>query len=173
MVRVAALEMVPAAAAFSALAELSVRLSEGAPADAALPLGMARSLTAARRREGRRPASLRVPAGAATEVFQGPRSGSPLLAPAPGSVPGLDEVREGLSIFRPVVAGRVEGRELSESDRVVISRRAPARGELAVVADHRAVRIVTAGPHGILPAGVRLLGSVEAIVREASRRRCA
>lgn len=145
-----------AAPAFTALLQ--------AHEDPARALGLALALCAPLPARARR---TRVPAGAACEVETDANAGPPSLTPAPGSVPGIDESREDLRIYRTLAASRLSGRHLAAGSRVVVSRRFPGTGDLAVVATRRAVRVIATGPGGAvpLPPDGRFLGTVEAVIR--------
>ena len=175
MVRSTALALRPAGAAWGALVHLALHASELPDAQAALELARSAvplrvTTTSARRRR-----RVAVPAGRLVEVLSGPRRGSPLLEPAPGALPGLDEQRQGLAVYRVHTAGTIDGRAVEAGSRVVVARRPAGRGELVAVADGRSLRLAVHGAAGLsgVADGARLLGVVEAVVGEGQRRRCA
>ncbi len=175
MVRSTALVLRPAAEAWGALVDIAQRaptLPEAASAleiaRSAVPLSTTTSTPRRRRR-------VSVPAGRVIEVLSGPRRGSPLLEPAPGALPGVDEARQGLAVYRVFAAGQIEGACVAEGARVVVSRRQAARGEWVAIVDTRSIRLCVNGAAGLagVPAHARILGTVEAVVGEGQRRRCA
>ena len=83
------------------------------------------------------------------------------LVPAPGSVHGLDEGATRLTVFRTLDAGSVLGREVSAGARIVVSRQAPAVGDVAVFATRRAIGLCAlAAP----PRGARIRGGGAAVI---------
>lgn len=171
MVLTSAPALIPATDAFLALVEVAARVQQLPDAEPALALVRRIAPLPRRRRPGGRPA---VPAGAHVEVLPGPCSGSPLLAPAIDSFPGLDPARHGLRIYRALCEGRVEDRRIEEGARIFVSLRPAARGDWAVIADRRTIRIVPVGsrtPAALEEEG-RFLGVVEGILSSQPRRRC-
>ena len=171
MVRSNALVLSPAGAVFGALVELSARAPQ--IPDAAAALELARSVVPQRRQQRRRPRNA-VPAGRTIEVITGPRRGTPLLTPAAGSLPALE--RHGLSVYRVLATGLIDGRRIAEGALVALSRRPVGKGDLIVAADRRSLRLCLVGGSGLdaPPAEGRVLGVVEAVIAEGQqRRRCA
>ncbi|WP_373049266.1 hypothetical protein [Vulgatibacter sp.] len=174
MVRSTALALCPATAAWGALLDIAASVQELPDAGAALAL--ARSVVPQRaRRQARRGRGFAVPAGTIVEVLPGPRRGAPLLVPATGAVPGVDEERQGLAVYRVQSAGRIDGRLVREGARVVLSRRRAERGELVAVVDRRSIRLCVEGGAGLagVPEDGRILGVVEAVIADGASRRCA
>jgi hypothetical protein len=89
------------------------------------------------------------------------RGGTIRVVPAPGAVPGLDEGRNRLTVFRSLDDGTVLGRAVPTGARLLVSRRAPAVGDVAVFATRRTLGLC---PAGAPPAGGRVLGVVEAVI---------
>jgi hypothetical protein len=112
------------------------------------------SLSRARDAGGRVPPSEAAPAR--------PTDGlSVRLVPAPGAVPGLDEGPARVTVFRSLDGGRVLGREVPAGARVVVSRRDPRAGDIAVYSTRRAIGLC---PLVAPPPGARILGVVEAVI---------
>lgn len=150
-----------AAIAFAALQAVEAPAVRADPAEV---LALVRGLVAGRER--RRLSRRRyVPAGAATEILHA-TGGAPTVVPAPGSLPGIDEGHAGISVYRTVAAGRVADRHVAFGSRVLVSRRAPERGEWLLVATRGSLRLAVADsarrPEGWETA--RIVGVVEGVV---------
>src|SRR5690606_20813342 len=111
------------------LALLDVADSAQRLPDAAQAWELARSAVPPRRAARRRPRTT-VPAGRLLEIMPGPRRGAPLLEPATGALPGIDEKRERLAVYRVQAGGWIDGRRIEPDALVVLARRQPVRGEL-------------------------------------------
>jgi hypothetical protein len=107
--------------------------------------------------------SVPVAGGGAAAAGPGPagRAGAIRVVPAPGSVPGLDEGRSRLTVFRTLDDGRVLGRSVPAGARLLVARREPAVGDIAVYATRRTLGLC---PAGAPPPGGRVLGVVEAVI---------
>lgn len=172
MLRTAPIALSPAGSAWLAL--LDVAGSAQQLPDAAQAWNLARSAVPPRR-AARRRSRVAVPAGRLLEVMPGPRRGAPLLEPANGALPGIDEKRERLSVFRVQAGGSIDGRIIEQDALVILARRKAMRGEMVAVADRRSCRLAVAGAAGLggLPEEGRVLGVVEAVVGASRRRACA
>ncbi len=145
-------------AAFHALAAVAAAAGPGAASYPELEEALASALAVhhglvvARRR---RPLS--VPAGLAAEEPEAP-TGPVHLVPAPGAVPGLDEAKAGVFVFRTVAPGTVLGRAVPAGARVLLSRRTPEPGDAYVVRSKDGLCVAPPA------AGDHVLGVVEAVI---------
>lgn len=170
--------LAPAADAWSALDQLSAHLATQPVAPGGAAWSLVGGLIAQRSSpHRRRPAPrLQVRAGAWIEIDRVAPSGPPSLAPAVGAaVP--HPARPDLKTFVTLTAGTIGGRHLEKGVHFLVERRAPEAGDWVVVVDRRGLRPLVAGPRGVVPQGAggllgegRVLGVVEAVVREHRRR---
>lgn len=110
---------------------------------------------------------LRLSAGARQEAPARFGWGMPTLVPAPASVPGLDESREGITVYRCAAGGRLGGWIIRSGARVLLARRLPEAGDLVAVATRRSVRLtLVRDPSATVEEG-RIIGVVEGIIGEA------
>lgn len=139
---------------------------EGEALDAAIDRAVAlgEALVLARRSASRLPAA--VPAGrfvqAGPAELHAPGHGTRVpLAPATGTVAGIDEQRLSVRVFRTLAAGSVLGREVPLGARVLLSTRPPAHGDACVVRGRDGLFC------GEVEPGDRVLGVVEAVIAAA------
>lgn len=114
----------------------------------------------------RRQPGLRLSAGARREAPTRFGWGVPTLVPAPASVPGLDETREGITVYRCAAGGRLGGWIIRSGARVLLSRRLPEAGDLVAVATRRSVRLSLVRESSEEVEEGRIIGVVEGIIAE-------